>query len=292
MWTERDIQVIHLEPTDVCQASCPQCSRETDASFDANRRHHLTVDQLQRIIPTSVLESLQKVLLCGCYGDPAAGRHSLEIMQWFRSHQPDVTLGLHSNGGIASPDWWRELARIMRGQRDYVIFSIDGLEDTNAVYRRGVSWSRIMQNVKAYVSEGGPAHWEMLVYQHNEHQVDQCQALARELGFRWFRAKVTRRPLTAGLSLPKAWQDPRVVAGTVACHALAERSIYIDAQARVSPCCWLGDTQQPLPYDFQTIQQSWNTNKPNMTCVRVCGQDHRGSSFSNQWQREVDLCLH
>jgi hypothetical protein len=33
MLTLRNIKVLHLEPTDVCQAECPLCARETDKNF-------------------------------------------------------------------------------------------------------------------------------------------------------------------------------------------------------------------------------------------------------------------
>ena len=44
----REIRVLHLEPTDVCQAACPLCARETDENFDKSQKHHLTIDQIGR----------------------------------------------------------------------------------------------------------------------------------------------------------------------------------------------------------------------------------------------------
>lgn len=288
MWIERDIRMIHIEPTDVCQASCPQCARETDPEFDQSRHHHLSVQQLASTIPTNILSNLHKVLMCGTYGDPAASRHTLDLARWFRGHQPTVTLGLHSNGGIASTDWWRELAALMRGTQDYVVFSIDGLEDTNHLYRRGVSWHRVMQNVEAYIQAGGPAHWDMLVYQHNQHQVQDCEDLARALGFRWFRAKVTRRAMTAELQVPRGWNQPRS-GHDIRCHALEERSIYIDAQGRVSPCCWLGGTQSDFVRDFAAVQATWGTDRPNSVCQSACSTVSGVTAFQQQWQKTVEF---
>mgnify|MGYP006919664913 CR=1 FL=1 len=34
------VKVLHLEPTDSCQAACPQCARETDRTFDKNDQNH------------------------------------------------------------------------------------------------------------------------------------------------------------------------------------------------------------------------------------------------------------
>ena len=288
MWTQRDIRVIHIEPTDVCQASCPQCARETDPEFDANLRHHLHPRDLEQVIPQDTVTRIEKVLMCGVYGDPAAGRHTLDIARWFRQRQPTITLGLHSNGGIASTDWWRELAGFMRLAQDYVVFSIDGLEDTNHIYRRGVSWHRVMQNVQAYIQAGGPAHWDMLVYQHNQHQVQACEDLARNLGFQWFRAKVTRRPMIAQLQVPRGWNQPRA-GREIQCHALQERSIYIDAQARVSPCCWLGGRQSGFVQDFEAVQATWHTDQPNPVCQSACGSVSGITAFHQQWQKTVEF---
>ena len=288
MWTERSIEVIHIEPTDVCQASCPQCARETDPEFDASQRHHLHPRDVAEIIPDHITTDLHKVLMCGVYGDPAAGRYTLDLARWFRKQQPAVILGLHSNGGIANADWWRELASLMRHSQDYVVFSIDGLEDTNHVYRRGVSWHRVMQNVEAYIQAGGPAHWDMLVYQHNQHQVEACESLARSMGFGWFRAKVTRRPMTAALQVPQGWNQPQL-GSEIRCHALAEHSIYIDAQGRVSPCCWLGGRQSGFVQDFREVQATWSTDQPNPVCQSVCGSVSGITSFQQQWQKTVEF---
>lgn len=288
MWTQREIRMIHVEPTDVCQARCAQCARETDPEFDQSLHHHLSTQQLAKIIPANTLENLHKVLMCGTYGDPAAGRYTLDLARWFRYHQPTVTLGLHSNGGIASTDWWRELAGLMRHSEDYVVFSIDGLADTNHLYRRGVSWHRVMHNVQAYIQAGGPAHWDMLVYQHNEHQVQACEDLARTMGFQWFRAKVTRRPMTAELQVPQGWRRPQV-GSEIQCHALQEKSIYIDAQARVSPCCWLGGRQSDFVHDFAEVQATWRTDQPNPVCQDACGAVSGVTAFQQQWQKTVEF---
>ena len=286
----RDIHVVHLEPTDVCQARCPQCARETDLFFDAQQQHHLSVDDLRDVLPESVMQKLDKMFMCGNYGDPAAGRHTLELFKYFRDCQPTLVLGMTSNGGIGSQSWWRELAAILNQSQDYVVFSIDGLADTNHLYRVNVDWERLMKNIQAFIGAGGSAHWDMLVYQHNQHQVELCKNLARELGFRWFRTKITRRPLIGDLRLPAAGKSNQHPASHIDCHALAERSIYIDAQARISPCCWLGSRQRSFVTDFDEIQRSWNTKTPEPVCKETCGRGLTGTRFQQQWQQEIQLC--
>lgn len=285
----RDIKVLHIEPTDVCQAACPLCARETDGLFVKNRQHHLDMHAILQVFSYDKIAQLDKMFMCGNYGDPAAGRHTLDIYTQFRNLNANIVLGMNTNGGVQNTVWWHELARLFNQPKDYVVYSIDGLESTNHVYRKGVSWHRIMQNAQSFIAAGGSAHWDMLVYRHNQDQVDQCEQLARDMGFSWFRAKVSRRQFTNQLQAPVGWHQPKVTGSKIACHALQERSAYIDAQGNFSPCCWLGARQQNFVTDFGAIQTSWTGSNPEPVCVDTCGTSGTATSFGQQWQREVQL---
>ena len=285
----RDIKVLHLEPTDVCQAACPLCARETDTKFHKDRQHHLDMHKITQVFDADRIKQLDKMFMCGNYGDPSAGKHTLDLYREFRKLNKNIVLGMNTNGGIQSTLWWFELGRILNQSQDYVVFSIDGLESTNHVYRKNVAWSKVMQNVNAFIEAGGSAHWDMLVYKHNQDQVDECEQLARNMGFKWFRAKVSKRGFTDRLESPIGWKLPQVQGTKVNCHAINEQSVYIDAQGRMSPCCWLGARQQDFVTDFEEVQHSWNSLQPNIVCLDTCGTTNIDTSFTNQWQREVQL---
>lgn len=284
------VRELHLEPTDVCQAACPQCARELDPAFNKKIKHYLTVLDIQRILPDNVIRRLDKMYMCGDYGDPAASE-ALDIIDHFRNINNSITIGMNTNGGLRSTQWWKLLGKRLNRSKDYVVFSIDGLEDTNHVYRKNVSWERVIDNAKAYIKAGGKAHWDMLVFEHNQHQVDACEQLARDLGFNFFRAKVSRRhneyPVQF-LKQPVGWQDPVTLEGSIKCRALAENSLYISAKGTVHPCCWLGASNGVSIDEFDTIQENWKNN-PNAICKKTCSTMNNGSSFTNQWQREVQL---
>lgn len=286
----REIRVLHVEPTDVCQLACPLCVRETDKSFDKNTHHHLTIEQIQNHFDQEFIVGLDKMFMCGNYGDPAAGKNTLELYRYFRSINPKITLGMNTNGALQNTNWWKSLAKIFNQPLDYVVFSIDGLEDTNHLYRKNIIWSKLIENVQAFIGAGGSAHWDMLVYRHNQHQVDQCEQLARSLGFSWFRAKVSKRPFINGLEHPINWHRSTAVSKKINCHILNEKSIYIDAQGRISPCCWLGARQKDFESDFISIQQSWISNNPNTVCLSTCGTTDKSNKFSSQWRIEKQLC--
>ena len=280
----RDIKVLHLEPTDVCQAACALCARETDANFRKDRQHHLTMNQILRVFDEEKIKQLDKMFMCGNYGDPAAGKHTIDIFREFRRINPNIVLGMNTNGGIQTTFWWYELAGILNQPQDYVVFSIDGLEYTNATYRQNVVWNKLMSNARSFVEAGGSAHWDMLVYRHNQHEVDACEQHARDMGFSWFRAKVSKRGFTEALQFPTGWQPISVDTSVVECRALKEQSVYIDAQGNLVPCCWLGARQKDFVTDVDTIPLQ------NIICSNTCGTGTAGTAFDQQWQREVALC--
>jgi sulfatase maturation enzyme AslB (radical SAM superfamily) len=285
----RDIRVLHLEPTDVCQAACPLCARETDADFRKDQQHHLDMHKILQVFDSNQIANLDKMFMCGNYGDPAAGSHTLEIYQEFRRLNPNIVLGMNSNGALKPTQWWHKLATIFNQPQDYVVFSIDGLEDTNHVYRKNVDWQKLMANAQAYISAGGSAHWDMLVYRHNEHQIDLCKQLAHSMGFTWFRAKVSKRPFTNGLVFPVGFIPKLIESTDIDCHALNEQSAYIDVQGRMSPCCWLGNRQTDFVTDFEQIQHTWHSDQRNAVCASTCGTKSGSTNFSNQWQQQIQF---
>ena len=290
MLTSREIKILHLEPTDVCQLACPACARETNPEFNKSWRNHLTIDQIQKHFSIEQIKYMEKMFMCGDYGDPAAGQHTIEIYRWFRSINPNIVLGMNTNGALQNTAWWQELASIMNQPQDYVVFSIDGLSDTNHIYRVNCNWTKLMDNAAAFIDAGGPAHWDMLVYRHNQHQVDSAEQLARNMRFKWFRAKVSKRPYVNQLEFPIGWQRSNLNAGSIHCQALEEASIYIDAQGRISPCCWLGNRQSNFVTDFEQIKSSWATNTPDPVCKKNCSSVSNKTNFISQWQKEVQLC--
>jgi MoaA/NifB/PqqE/SkfB family radical SAM enzyme len=181
----------------------------------------------------------------------------------------------------------------MNKPNDYVVFSIDGLEDTNHLYRRNVRWSKVIDNAKAFIDAGGNAHWDMLVFEHNKHQVDEAHQLAKDMGFNWFRAKVSRRfnrfPVD-GISQPINFVDTKVLEGHIECSAMKENSIFVDASGKAYPCCWQGETEHKpnIVQWFYDLSENWSIN-PDTVCKKTCLKNNTGTAFTNQWYREIEL---
>ena len=266
-----NLKTINAELTNYCNAACPMCPR---FDFDLNliksitNNSHTTLETIKNGIGPKVLSQLKRFYSCGVLGDGSINPECLEIYEYVRrcgkSH-----LSLNTNGGARTTDFWKELAKL--GVE--VIFSIDGLEDTNHLYRRNVKWDRLMNNVESFMSADGEAVWDFLIFKHNEHQVEQAETLSKKLGFTSFRKKyttrwddfnsdgdwiqresiqvndyklekVTKKTDAPGLHITqKSKINDTFQTKKINCFSFYNDNseIYLAANGDVSPCCWLGD---------------------------------------------------
>ena len=197
MWKDNITQV-HWEPTDKCNSACPMCPRYDDNGNEISTltNKEWTLELFKASWPVDFIQSLSKVLACGNYGDPCACKEFVDIYEYLRATNPFMSLACNTNGSLRNPAWWARLGAVMRQEQcqgNYCTFSIDGLEDTNHLYRRNTSWKKIMENAKAFIDAGGIAHWDYIVFEHNEHQVEEARQLAKDMGFKNFNVKRTTR---------------------------------------------------------------------------------------------------
>ena len=194
MYKANEITTVHLEVTEKCNASCPQCARNINGG-EVNPQLHdaeLSLDDVKTILKPEFIKQLKRLYMCGNYGDPISARDTLEIFEYIRSHNAKMQLSFHTNASAKTPEWWSKLPAAM-GRSHYVVFSVDGLEDTNHLYRQGTVWKKIMENARAFIAAGGRARWDYIVFGHNEHQVELARALAESMGFEKFNVKKSNR---------------------------------------------------------------------------------------------------
>jgi len=194
MYKSNEITTVHLEVTERCNASCPQCARNINGG-EVNPQLHdaeLSLDDVKTILKPEFIKQLKRLYMCGNYGDPISARDTLEIFEYVRSHNDKMQLSFHTNSSAKTPEWWSRLPAAM-GKNHYVVFSVDGLEDTNHLYRQGTVWKKITENAQAFIQAGGRARWDYIVFGHNEHQVEEARALAESMGFEKFNIKKSNR---------------------------------------------------------------------------------------------------
>jgi len=296
MYNYRDIKTIHLEITQNCQASCPMCDRNQNGG--ALNPHinldELTIDDVKNIFTPEFISQLSTMYMCGNLGDPIVARDTLETFEYFRSNNPKMWLSMNTNAGARDENWWQELAKIY-GRMGAVIFSVDGLQDTNHIYRQGVVWENVERSMRSFTSAGGRGRWDFLIFDHNQHQVEEAERLSKEWGFEKFIKKKTGRFVTANVEAKETHQavnkkgkktaelakpkdefqntavkklptilekygsmDSYYDVVPINCKVKNEGSLFITAEGLALPCCWTAGRMYKWWHEDPKTEQIWN----------------------------------
>ena len=295
MYNYEDIKTIHLEVTQNCQAACPMCDRNMNGE---GVNPHINLDELsledcKNIFTPKFISQLDTMFMCGNLGDPIIARDTLEIFRYFRKHNQNMWLSMNTNGGARDEEWWMGLADIF-ARRGAVIFSVDGLRSTNHLYRQGVVWDNVERSMKAFIKGGGRARWDYLIFEHNQHQVEEAESLSKEWGCEKFIAKKTGRFITTQskkkdthqavnkkgktttqLKKPeKKYQNQALKKqdviinkygsmdvyyddAPIVCKVKKENSLFITAEGLALPCCWTAGRMYKWWHEDPYVEQIW-----------------------------------
>lgn len=286
-----EIDHVHIELSSMCNARCPLCPRNFQG-YPVNMGYtetNLDLETVQKILPRDILRKLSYILVNGNFGDFVMNPQSVEILQYFVLHtKRDCKIEVHTNGSARDRQFWHSLGKL----GVVVHFSIDGLADTNHLYRQDTSFDLIMKNAQAFIDAGGHAIWSMTMFEHNQHQLPEVQALAKKMGFAEILPRPTNRsqgpvynrqgqkihwlvndwawPDTVDENFVKTKQQEiykypvEKIEQEVVCWAEKNRSVYIAADGHVYPCCWVG--HNPHTYRSHTGMSRWNDETAQYIC--------------------------
>ena len=331
LYAYSDIRILQAEITSDCNARCPQCPRNlyggrVTPGLPITRWR---VSDLDRMFRSQFVEQLTMLYLCGTYGDPMMHPQVISIVQWFRDRNPDLRIGIHTNGGVGRIDTYRALADSV----DFIGFGIDGLADTNHIYRQGVRWDNLQARVRAYIEAGGRAIWDYIVFEHNQHQVEQARTLSHLQGFKEFNVKRTARFLNRqhqqmpyqsvrndhGAEVNRIYPPTRpeyqnnqarplseseIRTTPIRCNAQRIREVYVAATGQVFPCGWLHDRlygPEVTPTTDHCIMHQWLAGAGGdlgTNCIHtpladiVEGDWFRTIAQSHSTQSRLSRCAH
>lgn len=198
-WKANNLMQMHIELTNLCNAACPMCVRfynnstltRPDLEFG-----QITIEKFKKYFTPETIRKCNLILFCGVHGDPCIAKDMYEICEYIYESSNTTAVRVNTNGGMRKSEWWTKLGELFAKRKhgivdDYweITFSIDGLAETNHLYRRNVEWSILMENVNAYIKAGGGAAWDYLIFKHNEHQINEAKQLSEYIGFREFIPK-------------------------------------------------------------------------------------------------------
>lgn len=150
--------------------------------------------------------------------------------------------------------------------------------------------------MKAFISAGGRARWDFLVFDYNEHQIEEAEELSKKLGFERFRLKKSSRFITGLtsdakathqsinrkgekttlLSKPKNQElqnqellkqeyivekyksmDSFYDQSEISCRVKTKGNLYVSAEGLVLPCCWTAGRMYKWWHKDPKVEQIW-----------------------------------
>ena len=330
--TTDNLTHIMAEMTDYCNAACPMCNRydwDLNLLEGITNSNHTTLEFIKDKIGEEIISKLKGWLCQGTYGDALMNPETLDIFKYLKKVNPNINIGMITNGGARNIDFWRTLAEL----KVNVTFSIDGLEDTNHLYRRNVKWDRLMKNVSAFITNGGRATWSFLVFKHNQDQIEDAKRLSKELGFKNFECSFSERwqdfdsagnyrditslkvddyviekPKEQEKDFIKKSEDDLTLSKNVfqtedkndfftrkiSCWACqpTKHEIYLRANGYVSPCCILGDVERNEPKQLIKDYKKINLHHTDLKTI-LEGEFFRDISDGiNGGEKRLQGCYH
>jgi MoaA/NifB/PqqE/SkfB family radical SAM enzyme len=144
----------------------------------------VSLENIIKWFPSDFIESkLSSVLLSGATAEPTLNPECIDIVTYFSRFIKDVSID--TNGSTNNEDWWYELGKT--GCR--VIFAVDSIKPNNNLYRINANTDKIISNIKSFVKGGGVAEWKMILFKHNQDEIDECRSISKELGCAYFTVR-------------------------------------------------------------------------------------------------------
>jgi MoaA/NifB/PqqE/SkfB family radical SAM enzyme len=270
-----EIRHLHMEFSSLCNARCPLCPRNL-YGYPYNRGYEetsLSLELIQKSFRPDFIKQLENgILINGNFGDFTANLESIDIIKYFKQHNPTLFILISTNGSARNKDFWYELGKLPNTR---IEFCLDGLEDTHHLYRQDTDFNKIIENAKTYIAAGGYAVWKMIKFDHNEHQLAEAEQRSKEYGFKEFQLEDHGRNsgpvfdrkgnlvhvmgdwnahtnieeiIEFHADTTKQYKYPPYDSNRkLSCDTKNRSSIYIAADGRVYPCCFMGFN--PLTYN-------------------------------------------
>lgn len=254
---------IQLEISSMCNALCLGCVRVDAFNFNKvksnlDKKLYIEKTVFEKIIKSPAFSTVTELEFCGSIDDPLMHPEFLDFLRLARSVK-DYRIIIHTNASLRNETYFETLAIILKEFTNYeMLFSIDGLEDTHSIYRQNTSWDKILKNAKSFISAGGKASWQYLIFPWNKHQIDEAEELSKELKFDKFMFRhdrsivsklglkeiqirkkndQTKKTFTTLESISTSLNESAKY--EISCNNQNKTMYFIGHDSRIWPCCFL-----------------------------------------------------
>ena len=167
---------INLDITTVCPLQCPFCDRQKYGKDRIKSGSEMSLKTFEMI-----LNSMNKIDLCGQISDPIYHKYFIEIMKLINLPKyRNKRIVISTNGTRKKTQWWEKVFKLSHSNV-FWSFGLDGTDQETAnIYRVNTRYDEVLEVMKLGSSMNVNIEWKFIVFKHNEHQIDDLLKLGKE----------------------------------------------------------------------------------------------------------------
>lgn len=314
----------HIEISSKCTLRCPRCARQEVPGTLVNTELDLEFFK-RNFTPAFILSTVEKITFCGDDGDPIYAHDLIPVIRYLKSVK-DIEIVIVTNGSYKKDHWWKELGSFLT-TKDSVHFSIDGFDNiSNNLYRVNSDYDSIIQGIKTLRAHSDcQIVWAAIAFRFNEDRLDSMKEYAKSLGVDRFQITLSTKfgafypnygendvlqPSKKYISSShrferkftdftlkqtpvhavniKLYEQVKSKDTVVPLCEIGNKGLYIDAQGRLFPCCWVANRYNHNS-EWQQIGSRFNLH--NKTIEQALADPFWNTKFQAfEWQECRTKC--
>lgn len=253
---------IQAEISSMCNALCLGCHRTNTVNYNEVKscipdKKIVSTNTIISLLKSKVMETVEEIDFCGTIDEPLMHPDFFSILEQINKFNATLSIQIHTNGSLRSRSDWASLSGILQQFKSHCVhFSIDGLSGTHEFYRQKTDFEKIIANATSFIRSGGTAVWQFLVFPWNKHQIDEAEALSKELGFKKFHIRKDRSHVSKDgkeMILRQKEENKKTntaavqkfygetVSSSIECNSQKNQLYFLSHDSRLWPCCFLSN---------------------------------------------------
>jgi MoaA/NifB/PqqE/SkfB family radical SAM enzyme len=252
-----------------------------------------------------ILANVEKITFCGDDGDPIYAHDLIPVIEYIKSVKP-VEIVIITNGSHKKETWWRELGGVLTEQDTVHFSVDGYDDDSNNLYRVNSDFNSIVSGVEALRDNSNcRLVWAAIAFKFNEDRIDHMKNLALSLGMDAFQLTKSTKfgtiypgygnndPLepskkfvsdshrferdvsllsSRGLNSQTNTKNIQLYKSVTEVNnvkplcEIGNKGLYIDAQGRLFPCCWVANRYSHNT-EWQELANKFNLTQRTLTEV-------------------------
>jgi len=271
------IKSMGIELSNQCNLKCELCMRN---SMIQNNKHFITLKEFKNMKLNNI-----HLIIGGFKGEPLTNPYFLDIIK-----TTNKFVNVLTNGNFHDEKWWYDLSKFLP-KKHSVTFALDGTDQkTLEIYRRGSDYNRVINNANSFISGGGTAIWQMIMFKHNEHQFLEAEKLSKKFGFSNFSLipstiynSVYQRP-TSNIKSAYEYSLEKKKTGNIKCR-IEFGKIAITSKGEYSPCCFCFSSEDIIKVTGEPIKYI-----KDHSLSEIISDGYYDRILERVYTKEIDIC--